>query len=1153
MNCRRGFANWQWVAAAVLCFWSGASASQGAATVLRFDCGTADSPVAAGYERLTAEDVYSTQKGYGWEGGKPASVEFDYPRQPDEIGSEGRPVQLREYLHQSFDDLNRDGVVSESELIFRADVPKGNYRVTVTVGDMSQAIGSMDVYMNGRLAESRVAAWTPGSYRFLMKNPSGWRTYVRDRAEARDGVIRISLKKNQSYYDEQMAEQSKWENPMSLYWVKSAKPSVWNKKEPPYNYIGWPFVHNSVMAIEVVPDVPAPVVEKDGRLGLTRRCPSPALLDAMNEFNGGEFVAALGALERVREPEAQAARAIVQLWLAGRPEVEEEEKRLVPEAVKVLRDYVAAHPEESGVREVLQDAEIFLKALTIHLRRGDLMFVNGRAVQRHHFVENDKAIGLWWMIKEGSPLYYKSQLYIARAANMLLPYIPKLGVARQILEELEKKFPEDRYVRYFLDWEWENHGDGTHASDWYMEDYLAKSEGAPEWARQLQAAWATQVDWAEWWVKFKQRPEGNLGGGWGDDVEIVGAFGYMDFVSKGVSELCMNGMRKFMEGLWNFSEVDPELGYCMPTADVAHSAEWTGDTLGVMVQVDYGNPVWIERSMKTGKLMRDLWTGYNVKEQRQFRANYLGAAQVGSGGQMNEDWSNLRAIRPASAVLRYNQNPTIRKLFIELADAWLGSAMSTERGKPKGVYPRMVSFPEAIIGGIHSPNWYTAADPPEPNQHSWTGQGIHEYMYDLMRTVYSQTGDRKYFEPMRLQYELGARYGNVPEEKGAARLRNRRGELPWEVEMPTRAGFELVLEKWQPKHTKKREVEKESGGETKREKSKAERGSERWVGESLEGLQYWLEARRAMEGREGELEKDITRGEIIDDATFLNHMLRMGWPKDTTEAAATDRVGFPGWPHAFYIYTGGRYGGALFEAPVTYRDTTKYFAAAVMGSDAQGLRIIFCNMTPETREVGIVPWELEAGGRYALKYGPDADEDETMDSIAEEREFDLPQRGTPIRIKVEPNVTYMIEVDQIERGRAAEPAPDPGLSERDIRWVKERKLLLATIHNVGAKAVRGVEVEFYDGNPEEGGTRIGGSFVPNIEAPNDLEPQTVTVGVSWSPTEEAHEIYVVVDPNDEIKDEITTFNNAAHTTLPKEAKAAAAKMKGTVMGGRGRR
>ena len=167
-----------------------------------------------------------------------------------------------------------------------------------------------------------------------------------------------------------------------------------------------------------------------------------------------------------------------------------------------------------------------------------------------------------------------------------------------------------------------------------------------------------------------------------------------------------------------------------------------------------------------------------------------------------------------------------------------------------------------------------------------------------------------------------------------------------------------------------------------------------------------------------------------------------------------------------------------------------------------------------------------------MRYGPDTNEDEVMDSVLEERSFVWPQRGTPIRIVVEPKRTYVIEVEQVERGRGPGLAPDPGLSREDIRYAEKYGLVLAAIHNVGSKPVRDVAVAFYHGDPAAGGTLLGTSVVPNIEAPNDLEPRTVTVGLNWSPTEETHEIYVVVDPDDEIRDEITTFNNVAHTKLP---------------------
>jgi hypothetical protein len=40
----------------------------------RFDCGTKDSPIMAGYQRLAADELYSDATGYGWEGTKPESL-----------------------------------------------------------------------------------------------------------------------------------------------------------------------------------------------------------------------------------------------------------------------------------------------------------------------------------------------------------------------------------------------------------------------------------------------------------------------------------------------------------------------------------------------------------------------------------------------------------------------------------------------------------------------------------------------------------------------------------------------------------------------------------------------------------------------------------------------------------------------------------------------------------------------------------------------------------------------------------------------------------------------------------------------------------------------------------------------------------------------
>ena len=147
--------------------------------------------------------------------------------------------------------------------------------------------------------------------------------------------------------------------------------------------------------------------------------------------------------------------------------------------------------------------------------------------------------------------------------------------------------------------------------------------------------------------------------------------------------------------------------------------------------------------------------------------------------------------------------------------------------------------------------------------------------------------------------------------------------------------------------------------------------------------------------------------------------------------------------------------------------------------------------------------------------------------------------------------TILGKIDQVERGKPAGPAPDPGLSLEDIRYSPERGLLTARIHNVGSLPIRKVKVAFYNGAPADG-NRISVQQIPNLEAPNDLEPRSVTVGVRYQ-IEKPTDIYVVIDPEHEIGNEITTFNNVAHRRLTAtKVNEEPATVKPLPRGGRGR-
>lgn len=80
-------------------------------TSFKFDFGCGK--VAKGYTGVTPQDIYSEEKGYGFEAATPVTG----------IDRKGRGA------------LTRDFVTSKTPFYFSADVPEGNYKITVTLGD----------------------------------------------------------------------------------------------------------------------------------------------------------------------------------------------------------------------------------------------------------------------------------------------------------------------------------------------------------------------------------------------------------------------------------------------------------------------------------------------------------------------------------------------------------------------------------------------------------------------------------------------------------------------------------------------------------------------------------------------------------------------------------------------------------------------------------------------------------------------------------------------------------------------------------------------------------------------------------------------------------------------------------------------------------
>ncbi len=118
-----------------------------------FDMGTSDSPLKEGCTRITQDDMYSSDNGFGWIE-KPASA-FDRSKSRCKAAWYQKfwgmqVVGDRPWYGEPVDDLWRDGVSGKGDIAFRLDVPNGVYNVWATVGDEEWTRHDMNIEAEGR-------------------------------------------------------------------------------------------------------------------------------------------------------------------------------------------------------------------------------------------------------------------------------------------------------------------------------------------------------------------------------------------------------------------------------------------------------------------------------------------------------------------------------------------------------------------------------------------------------------------------------------------------------------------------------------------------------------------------------------------------------------------------------------------------------------------------------------------------------------------------------------------------------------------------------------------------------------------------------------------------------------------------------------------
>lgn len=989
---------------------------------LRFDFGTRESPVKPGWIRVTHETTYTSDCGYGWDQAAASSFDREEVFVPDWMkGSIAKSPTL--------DDMLRDGVFDKEALTFHIDVPNGEYWLLVSIGDEGSTRRSMTVLADGIMIADNITTQT------------SWGGYATTR------TFRRKLNVVYGKLEVDFIHGGDANSILGIELVSLVRYPIWF----------------SVMAL---PD-PRWVVDEE------RYNPNPGILNALEKWDWED---ALAALEPVTEPLSRANALIAATDVLDMPE--ERALASLEEAIQLLDQVLQDSPPDSrdGIiaNELNRISTNYLQA-----RHFMKLLSYGYATEQtgYNFSRRLRmAEDLLQQITEDDPLFDRACLNIGRIHYWFWRENGEASekeIADRYFSILKNRQPDNRLVRIY-----------TGEQIPWGEEYTADVVGMPEWAVKQREAMGRLLEVIRWWIDNRQLDNGEMGGSYGDDVEMLRQWHV--FLGGADDETVKRGWLKLAHGIWYNGNIDTQRGYAAAESDVQHSAEDTADSQPAMIGMDYGNPVWLERCAKTVRTMRDFWTGINEYGHRHFKSASIGATTM----NVQPNWGvdvpcSGRATRPGLWLGWYNRSPEVVRLFSEWMNAWAEDAMREEDGKPAGVIPAAVAYETDKIGG-YGKNWYE----PDIYWSYFNWPGYVDKIYDHLLAVYDWTGDEKYLKPIEAAMDLALESRQEPVQNPP------KGSRAWAAN---------VLYGFMPSTIEKYRI---LTGRTKYDDYLRERGSAY--------TRFLLT---------GDKEPLIRGCEGAAASARFNFELK------TSEVFFTDRVGVTQHP-LWEMLTGGV--GKAYYYPcyfVTWRDTGPNFAALVARGDSQSLKVLACNFESSTRKVGMNLWRLEPGV-YELRMGPDSNNDDLMDRETSRRTFEIYERGQTEWVSLPPRSTQVIEISKKEDLEYPVPAfhdrPDLAIGDQDIfvgktrdevlssdsestlKWLPPWKLvalrsrterpipITVVVHNLGKSCSDPAVVNLLY-NRRGKWVQVDQATISEFEAADDLIPGKAVVELEWRP------------------------------------------------------
>jgi len=609
------------------------------------------------------------------------------------------------------------------------------------------------------------------------------------------------------------------------------------------------------------------------------------------------------------------------------------------------------------------------------------------------------------------------------------------------------------------------------------EDRLSKLD-APDWIKESLISLDAVLRLQHYWAEYRQAENGEFGGKYDDDVEILRWWPITRLASD--DSIALVAMHKLVNGIWESPWIYD--GFSRKLRDVEHSSEPVSDTQPLMVGLDYGNPVFVERCMMSLRKALNLWTGVNDYGHLHFKSSWYSSTAIDTTKPRDCDVPmNTRTVEAIRWFVWYNNSPRGMDFLKKWSDSWLEDTYRTDKGKPYGVVPSAIRFSDDAIGG-HADNWHH----PEMFWHYFDFRSGSKMLLQFLST-YMLTGDEKYLEPIKISLKLVEKY------EGQNLSEAQEGSEKWVASLFLGSdGFWETVERWRL-----------TVGDSTYDDLLINHGSD-YLKYRLTGNYQFL----------AEGSKKISNG-IYNNYYLLTEE---GYYTDRIEVGDLHGNDDSGVGHLESMYLGGTMVSGFYPFyNVSWSEFKNEFVSVVTESSETSVTSMIYNAS-ENDETGFVTfWNLEPG-IYLFEQSSDSMFTGKINTVVCRDTLQLNFRSIRKEIKVPGKLNQVIRLRRIEPIKRADLLVDLAIAKEEIKVVEtgDKMRIEIPVHNIGSKDAKEFTVSLIVDNEI-----IETKAIKSLRAPLDLLPKVKVVmfEVSKSQSFEIH-----IDSENKIN-EITKLNN----------------------------